>query len=174
MNMTKYLSNPAIGRIMTIMSDGRNRTTKEIAEILSEIPTPTLYRHINALIEGGMIVVKEERKVRGSRERVLAINHEWFTNLTISEVAYPFFIDLFSRFERLEQEHQNVKSYDLIESERLLMGKVVICLDDDEMDGFIKEWGELITKYKKISEESKGKKGKLRNINIVSAPAEFE
>ena len=62
----------------------------------------------------------------------------------------------------------------MIASERLLMGKVVIRLDDDEMDGFIKEWGELITKYKKISEESKGKKGKLRNINIVSAPAEFE
>ena len=96
MDMTKFLSNPAIGRIMTIMCDGRNRTTKEIAEILSEIPTPTLYRHINALIEGGIIVVKEERKVRGSRERVLAVNNEWCTNLTLSEVAYPFFIDLFN------------------------------------------------------------------------------
>lgn len=174
MNMTKYLSNPAIGRIMTIMCDGRNRTTKEIAEILSEIPAPTLYRHINALIEGGMIVVKEERKVRGSRERVLAVNHEWCTNLKLSEVAYPFFIDLFSRFERFEQEHQNVKSYDLLESERLLMGKVVICLDDDEMDGFIKEYDELITKYMKISEESKGKKGKLRDISLISAPTDFE
>ncbi len=174
MDMTKFLSNPTIGRIMTIMCDGRNRTTKEIAEILSEIPTPTLYRHINALIEGGIIVVKEERKVRGSRERVLAVNHEWCTNLALSEVAYPFFIDLFNRFERFEQEHQNVKQYDLIASERLLMGKVVICLDDDEMEGVIKEYDEVRTKYMKISEESKGKKGKLRNINIISAPGEFE
>ena len=59
MELSKYLSNSACGRILQFLSDGGEHTTKEIAEYLSDVPVPTLYRHINALIEGNMIIVKE-------------------------------------------------------------------------------------------------------------------
>ena len=50
----------------------------------------------------------------------------------------------------------------------------MVYLDDDEMDEFEKEYEALEQKYVKISEKTKSKKGKLRNINIISAPGEFE
>lgn len=174
MDMTKYLSNPAIGRIEQYLSDGCEHTTKEIAEYLSDIPVPTLYRHINALIECGMILVKEERKVRGSRERVLIHNEEWWNSKTLRELSLPYFMELINRFTKYEQMYLPDEYQEHFKEDRLFQWKMVLYLDDHEMDAFMEDILALRAKYLKISEESKGKKGKLRNINIISAPAEFE
>jgi DNA-binding transcriptional ArsR family regulator len=174
MDLKKYLSNPTVGRIMQYLFDGKEHTTKDIAEYLSDVPVPTIYRHINYLIKNDIVVVKEERKVRGSRERILAPNLEWSKTFRVSEASYPFIMELMNRFERYSQTHLNYSYRDMYDKDRLFLGKVVVYLDDDEMDGFIKELEALEDKYIAISEESKSKKGKLRNINIISAPGEFE
>ena len=174
MNMTKYLSNPAIGRIEQYLSDGCEHTTKEIAEYLSDIPVPTLYRHINALIECGMILVKEERKVRGSRERVLIHNEEWWNSKTLRELSLSYFMELINRFNKYEQMYLPDEYQERIKEDRLFQWKMVLYLDDHEMDAFMEDMLALRAKYLKISEESRSKNGKLRNINIISAPGEFE
>ena len=174
MDMTKYLSNPAIGRIEQYISDGCEHTTKEIAEYLSDIPVPTLYRHINALIECGMILVKEERKVRGSRERVLIHNEEWWNSKSLRELSLSYFMELINRFNKYEQMCLPDEYQERIKEDRLFQWKIVLYLDDHEMDAFMEDILALRTKYLKISEESRSKKGKLRNINIISAPGEFE
>jgi len=59
-------------RIVTAISNDRV-TAKELAEALPDIPQTTLYRHINILIEGGLLAVVEEIPQRGTVERVLAL-----------------------------------------------------------------------------------------------------
>ena len=174
MDMTKYLSNPTVGRIMQYLFDCKELTTKDIAEYLSDVPVPTIYRHINYLIKNNIVVVKEERKIRGSRERILTPNYGLSKNCSVSDLAYPYFMDLINRFNRYQKTHLNYSYRDMYDKDRLFLGKIVVYLDDDEMDEFEKEYEALEQKYVKISEKTKSKKGKLRNINIISAPGEFE
>lgn len=57
-------------RIITALSNGRV-TAQELAEALPDIPQTTLYRHINVLLEGGLLEVVDEIPQRGTVERVL-------------------------------------------------------------------------------------------------------
>lgn len=59
-------------RIITAISNYR-LTAKELAESLPDVPQTTLYRHINALAEGGLLKVVEENPIRGTIERVYAL-----------------------------------------------------------------------------------------------------
>jgi DNA-binding transcriptional ArsR family regulator len=45
-------------------------TTQEIARLLPALPVPSLYRHLKALLEGGIVEVVETRRVRGIDEKV--------------------------------------------------------------------------------------------------------
>jgi DNA-binding transcriptional ArsR family regulator len=76
---------PIRARIITEVS-GRQLTAKVLAETMPEIPRTTLYRHINALTKGGILVVVEENQVRGTVERVYALNRE-STDLSPEELS---------------------------------------------------------------------------------------
>jgi hypothetical protein len=45
-----------------------------MAERMKDIPQATLYRQISRLVRGGLLVVVEERPVRGTLEKVYALN----------------------------------------------------------------------------------------------------
>jgi hypothetical protein len=52
---------------------GRASTPAELHQELRDIPLATLYRQINRLVEGGVLVVVEERKKRNTAERVYTL-----------------------------------------------------------------------------------------------------
>lgn len=52
---------------------GRTLTTGELAAALPDVPTASLYRHIAALVDGGVLEVVAERTVRGATERTLQV-----------------------------------------------------------------------------------------------------
>jgi hypothetical protein len=52
---------------------GRQVTTATLAAALPEVPTASLYRHISALIDAGVLEVVAERAVRGAHERTLQV-----------------------------------------------------------------------------------------------------
>jgi DNA-binding transcriptional ArsR family regulator len=66
------LLHPVRLQIITAMST-QSMTAGELAQVLPEIPQTTLYRHLNALLEGGIIKVVAENPVRGTLERVYAL-----------------------------------------------------------------------------------------------------
>ena len=68
--MTDLLLHPIRLRIVTAMT-GDLVTAKDLANALPDIPQTTLYRHINILVEGGLIEVVDEIPQRGTVERVL-------------------------------------------------------------------------------------------------------
>jgi len=60
---------------MRVILTAANRvlTPQQLANLLPDVPQTTLYRHINLLLEGGILVVVRESKVRGTLERALTL-----------------------------------------------------------------------------------------------------
>ncbi|MEE2060747.1 helix-turn-helix domain-containing protein [Rhodococcus artemisiae] len=52
---------------------GRELTTAELRKELPDITQATLYRHVSALIDAEIVTVVDERRVRGTIERTLAL-----------------------------------------------------------------------------------------------------
>ncbi|WP_407359053.1 helix-turn-helix domain-containing protein [Microbacterium sp. LTA6] len=48
-------------------------TTTALREALPDVATATLYRHVAALVDAGIVAVVGERKIRGAVERTLAL-----------------------------------------------------------------------------------------------------
>ena len=63
---------PARLRIMTEFG-GRQMTPRQLTSVLPDIPQATLYRHIKALLHGGILEVVGEQEVNGSVERTYAV-----------------------------------------------------------------------------------------------------
>lgn len=61
-------------RMRVILAVGnRVLTARQLAEMLPDVAQTTLYRHVNLLLEGGVLTVARESKVRGTVERELAL-----------------------------------------------------------------------------------------------------
>jgi predicted ArsR family transcriptional regulator len=52
---------------------GKKMTAQQLTEVLMDVPQATLYRHINKLVHGGVLVEVERRPVRGTVEKVYAL-----------------------------------------------------------------------------------------------------
>ena len=63
-------------RIIQALLGDRRLTTAQIAEVLRDVSTATLYRQVAALVEGGVLEVVEERRVRGAVERTYRLHVE--------------------------------------------------------------------------------------------------
>lgn len=167
MELMKILSNPVRMQIMQYLQTHREATTKQISEAITDIPAPTLYRHINTLLKEEILLVKEERKVRGSLERLLAINVEKMTetvNSGISETAYQFLMELFMKFQKYGSKADADPQKD-----RLSLRSCVFTLTDESFDNFMHDIGAVINKYQ-VAETN----GKLRSVSFISAPIEEE
>lgn len=141
-------------------------TTKQISEAISDVPAPTLYRHINTLLKEEVLLVKEERKVRGSLERLLAVNVEKISaaaDSNISETAYQFLMELYMKFQKY-----GCKDNANPQKDRLSLRTCILTLTDDSFDKFMQDISAVIDKYQ--AEEN----GKLRSVSFISAPIEEE
>lgn len=60
-------------RIILAIARGASATAGELAAGMPDVPSATLYRHLNALRRGGILKVSGERRVRGATERRYAL-----------------------------------------------------------------------------------------------------
>ena len=59
-------------RILLALADN-HWSARQIAQVMPDVAQATLYRHINALAEGNILQIVEERPVRGTVEKVYAL-----------------------------------------------------------------------------------------------------
>ncbi len=163
MNITEILSNPIRIQVMQYLQTFGEATTKQIAEALSDVSTPTLYRHINIMLEQEALLVKEERKIRGGTERLLVINEEKFGIYeNLSQNAYQFLMGLYMKFQGYsERDDANPRK------DRLSLRTCILTLPDSRYDELMNEIGIVIEKYQMMNEG-----GKKRNLSIISAPVD--
>ena len=69
---TKAILHPIRAQILSLLSE-RPLTPLEMAPLLEEAPLGSLYRHLNVLLDAGLIVVVRERRVHGTVERQFAV-----------------------------------------------------------------------------------------------------
>src|SRR5258708_12373736 len=75
MAMTKadLIIHPGRLRIIQAFGGGRRLTAQELAALVPDIPRASLYRHLNLLVDAGVLAVVEERPVRAIQERVYSL-----------------------------------------------------------------------------------------------------
>lgn len=163
MDIVKVLSNPIRMQVMQYLQTYGEATTKQISESLKDIPTPTLYRHINVMVKEEVLLIKEERKVRGSLERLLAINYEKMSSTlhsNIADTSYKFLMELYMRFQKY-----SCNSDADLKKDRISLTTCILKLTDDSFDDFINEINTTLKKYQMTEE-----KGKVRSVSFISAP----
>lgn len=72
-SLADLLHQPVRWRVVQALI-GRSLTTGQLAGLMPDTPTTTLYRHVGVLVNAGVLVVTDERRVRGAVERTYALN----------------------------------------------------------------------------------------------------
>ncbi len=66
---------PVRMRIILAFGRGIPLTAQDLTDLLPDVARATLYRHLSMLVDGGIIEVVGERRVRGAVERTYALRH---------------------------------------------------------------------------------------------------
>jgi hypothetical protein len=70
------LLHPVRLRVVQTFLGRESLTTSELHALLPDVPTASLYRHVSLLLDGGVLEVTEEHRVRGAVERTLRLRVE--------------------------------------------------------------------------------------------------
>ncbi|MBE2182694.1 MAG: helix-turn-helix domain-containing protein [Anaerolineae bacterium] len=72
MDKIELVSHPIRMRVILTIGS-RILTTRQLAELLPDVPQTTLYRHIHLLLKGGILTIVRESQIRGTVEREFAL-----------------------------------------------------------------------------------------------------
>ncbi len=165
MEINEVVFNPIRMRIIQVAEAGGNISASDICKKMPDVPRTTIYRHIKILIDNGILTVVAENKIRGSLERILALNtaeiakYNSLENAT--QNAFGFLMQQYAKFERyFNSENPNPRA------DRIFLGGAVLMLTDEEFDSFLNDLQQLFQKYS----FEYSKKRKTRDISIISAP----
>src|SRR5699024_3636851 len=90
---------PVRMRILQTLLNGKELTASEIKQTLTDVAIPTLYRHLNTLVELNVIEVVEENQIRGTVEKVYALpNNHLFSEEDIKKATPEQHMDYFMMF----------------------------------------------------------------------------
>jgi len=173
-DIIEVLLNPIRMRILQLFTPSASdtheqMTASEVCDLLSDIPRTTLYRHINVLIEASVLDVVSERKVRGSVERTLALNMSELEKLrgnnveNAPQLAFRYLMTIYAKFEKYFRTHDRIE-----EGDSMFFISTILMLDDQEFEGFLTEFGELLEKHRSGKSTAEGRRP--RDISIICAP----
>ena len=164
MELLSLLAHPVRLRILQEVQRRETATARQIAAALPDVSAPTLYRQIDRLLQEGALLVKAERKVRGSVERLLAVDQAGLAaagNGDIAGAAYQVLMGLYAEFDRYARRPDADPARDL-----LCLRTCSLTLPDERFGEFLAELGAVFAKYQG---ETGG--GKTRLVSLVSVPA---
>lgn len=149
-------------------------TPLEMVKILKDVPQATLYRHIQVMVDSGIVSVVSEKKVKSVSEKYYALNEdeiridgeEWGRVSIEEKLDYISYYQLLlmtqyqSYLENLEQ--QNGKE------DRSTFSVVDLKIDEEQFRQFQNEINELMIKY--YHTKSNEKDAPVRTIAITIIP----
>ncbi|MEK4626973.1 MAG: transcriptional regulator [Solibacillus sp.] len=149
-------------------------TPLEMVKILKDVPQATLYRHIQVMVDSGIVSVVSEKKVKSVSEKYYALNEdeiridgeEWGRVSIEEKLDYISYYQLLlmtqyqSYLENLEQ--QNGKE------DRSTFSVVDLKIDEEQFRQFQNELNELMIKY--YHTKSNEKDAPVRTIAITIIP----
>ncbi|SCF11737.1 Helix-turn-helix domain-containing protein [Micromonospora viridifaciens] len=128
---------------------GTRRTTRDLAAALPDVPQASLYRHLATLVRTGLIEVAEERRARGTTERVYVLPGQGVTPDAATLAAATredharwftaFVSSLLSEFSRyLERDHLDFTA------DGVGYQQLVLHLSDAELARFAQDLSKLL------------------------------
>ncbi len=170
----KLILHPVRMQIVQTLQGGRTLTPLQMAKHLVDIPQATLYRHINKLFEAGIIYVVEERKVRGSIEKVYGLDekeimsqHQELIQMNREEHAYFFMTFLTS----LQKDFQQYLEQETIDFERDGLGfsQIALNLSDEEFQDFAQSLQKLLENAMK-NPSAPGRRRRIVSTIMIPEP----
>ncbi len=128
---------PVRMRLITAIS-GQQLTTRQVLKVIPDVPQATLYRHIGALIRGGVLEVVERRKIRGVEERLLRVKSppsvtprdlQGKTNAELEQMGIVFVSGLLSDIRRYLHGKKKADPF----RDGVQLSKVTLQLSDAEL-----------------------------------------
>ncbi|HWO77212.1 MAG TPA: helix-turn-helix domain-containing protein [Bacillus sp. (in: firmicutes)] len=163
---------PVRFKIIQQFLDGQNRTAKDLAIKLHNIPQATLYRHIDTLVKTDVLKIIEENQIRGTIEKVYSLNLSavHLTKDDLIGLNKEDHLQLFMVFTaQLLRDFEEYLDQDDIDFERDGVGyrQGVLFLSDSEFEAFIADLKQVLQKYIQNTPNSDRRK---RLISTIMMP----
>ncbi|MFE6506343.1 helix-turn-helix domain-containing protein [Nocardioides sp. NPDC057767] len=163
------MAHPVRLRILQAVG-GRDLTTAQLRELLTDVPQATLYRHVAVLVEAGVLAVTSERRVRGTVERTYTLG-ERLAHVEQAELATLSDEQLRASFLAFVGELLRTFDGSLglgeVTRSHLGFGTGALYVDEKDLALIQQGFNELITPY---LEEATGKQRVM--LSTVLLPAE--
>jgi len=85
--IVSFLSDPVNAKIILEIYERENITAKQLSDKFSDIPPATLYRHLRKMSDNDILRIAETNRVRGTVERVYALNLDLYEDVRKSVEA---------------------------------------------------------------------------------------
>lgn len=174
MKKADLLLHPIRIRIVQSLYGGKQLTTQQIAEQLSDVPQATLYRHLKKLLDHQFLKVIEERPQRGAIEKVYELQEE-AANISANDIGDWTKEDhshAFARFLTTLQADfdRYLENSDLdLQKDQISYRQAAFYLDDQEMKELINELATAIQKRMTFQPNSSRRRRLLSTI-LISDP----
>lgn len=166
-DFVSIIMNPARQRIVQYLILHGQGTVGEIAEELSDIPRPSLYRHIRILAENGCVEVSEERAVRGAVEKTYRLvaqpMGDHVTQADIAALIQGTLLSVMASFAQYFQRPEVDPQKDM-----LSVSSSTLMLTDQE---FMEMLGKIGGVYNGYISNGPGEGRRPRSLTFISAPA---
>lgn len=151
---------------------GHRLTVQQIHEQMPDVPSATLYRHLNKLLEAELIVVVDEKQVRGTVEKAYSLSEhanqqtgEEMLNASREDQVKYFFtylINLLGEFEKYIRQ----ENYDLLK-DGVGYSQAVFYADDNEFAELAKA---LANTVMPVLQNKPGQGRKARILGTIIIP----
>ncbi|MCD5345891.1 helix-turn-helix domain-containing protein [Agromyces sp. H3Y2-19a] len=151
-------------RIVQQLGEGRRVTTSDLRDALPDVAQATLYRHIAALVDAGIVAVVDERRVRGAVERTFAlgdrmahVDHDELREMGERELQQSFLTFLAHLGEDFDRASAGADF-----REFLGFGQVRLHVGTDDLSRIQAGLGELLAPYlaPQVDDEQGGASGR--------------
>lgn len=165
MELAEVVMNPVRQRIFQYFLLHETGTVKELRKALPDVPSASLYRHINILTEYSILMVVGENRIRGTVESVYRLNKDALATEDAGGNAVQMsLLGICASFARyFAGGHADPKK------DMLLLTSCTLLLTDEEFSGFLSEINEIALRYMKAEA---GEGSKTRQITLISAPTD--
>ncbi|MFB1050626.1 helix-turn-helix domain-containing protein [Paraliobacillus sp. JSM ZJ581] len=176
-NKVEILMHPVRVKISRALMRNKENglSPREMLEIIKDVPQATLYRHIQVLLDAGIIRVVKEKKVRSVSEKYYILNEEkvLLSSADWNKASLDEKINYYSYYQlSLLNQYKNYLTHldndDSADGSTFSM--VELKLDDERFKDFQTELNDLMVKYYNDTSKNTEKNAPIRTIGITIIP----
>ena len=174
--LMECITHPVKCKLLLELQASGTATAKHLAEIYTDIPQATLYRHLKRMTSDGILKVVEETQVRGTVEKTYAVaielnsSGEEFTGEHAGEAYMQLFQQYILGFIKRFQDYCRKPDIDIIKD---LPGFSLapIYATDEELKNALQEYARIITPLHQ-NRPAPGRRARTLGY-IISPPEDF-